>query len=360
MSMKAIHQLVAGFSRGDAISNEAVVMRGLFRSWGLASEIYCERRRILPELRGEARDLDDLKAVCGPSDLVFLHLSIGSLANEVFASLPGKKALLYHNITPPDYYSLVQPSTAADLARGRAQAAALAGSATVNLADSAFNAGEMAGWGYPPATVFPLMLDFGKLGGVPDRATMRRFADGKTNILFVGRCAPNKKIEDVISAFAYYQKGVESNSRLILAGSFAGTERYQRLLLAMIRDLKLNNVEFMGSIPQAQLNACYRSARVFLCMSEHEGFCIPLIESLVHRVPVLALSRAAVPETLGGSGVLFSEKHYETIAEMIGRLSRDEALRHAILIRQDGRLVSFKSRDLGQELRAHLEKVLRG
>ena len=254
----------------------------------------------------------------------------------------------------------MQPSTAVDLARGRAQAAALAGSATVNLADSAFNAGELAGWGYPPATVFPLMLDFGKLGGVPDRATMRRFADGKTNILFVGRCAPNKKIEDVISAFAYYQKGVESNSRLILAGSFAGTERYQRLLLAMIRDLKLNNVEFMGSIPQAQLNACYRSARVFLCMSEHEGFCIPLIESLVHRVPVLALSRAAVPETLGGSGVLFSEKHYETIAEMIGRLSRDEALRHAILIRQDGRLVSFKSRDLGQELRAHLEKVLRG
>ena len=164
----------------------------------------------------------------------------------------------------------------------------------------------------------------------------------------------NKKIEDVISAFAYFQKGVEPNSRLILAGSFAGTERYQRLLLAMIRDLKLENVEFMGSIPQNQLNACYCSARMFLCMSEHEGFCIPLIESLVHRVPVMALATAAVPETLGGAGILFQEKQFEAIAEMMGRVTRDEVFRSALLTRQDARLAAFKSRDLGQELRAHL------
>lgn len=358
--MAAIHQLVAGFSRGDAISNEAVVMRRLFQDWGYESRIYCERRRVLPELRGEAHDLDDLKSHCGQDDLVFLHLSIGSHANEIFAALPGKKALLYHNITPPDYFSLVQPATAASLARGRAQAASLAGVAAVNLADSAYNALELAGWGYPPSAVFPLMLDFEKLGGRPDRATLRRFSDGKVNILFVGRCAPNKKIEDVISAFAYFQKGVEPNSRLILAGSFAGTERYQRLLLAMIRDLKLENVEFMGSIPQNQLNACYGSARLFLCMSEHEGFCIPLIESLVHRVPVMARATAAVPETLGGAGVLFHDKQFEAIAEMMGRVARNEDFRTALLARQDARLAAFKSRDLGQELRAHLKPVVSG
>ena len=356
--MDAIHQLVAGFSRGDAISNEAMVMRRLFRGWGYESEIYCERRRILSELRGEARDLDDLKSLCKPGDVAFLHLSIGSRANEVFPALPGKKVLLYHNITPPDDFALVQPSTAADLARGRSQAAALAGSAAVNLADSAFNAGELAGWGYPPAAVFPLMLDFEKLGGTPDRATVRRFNDGRANILFVGRCAPNKKIEDVVTAFAYYQKGVNSNSRLILAGSFAGTERYQRLLLTMVRDLKLEHVVFMGSIPQSQLNACYRSAHVFLCMSEHEGFCIPLVESLVHRVPVLAFAAAAVPETLGGAGVLFHEKRYEAVAEMMGRLVQDELLRKAVLARQDERLAAFKARDLAGELREHLASLL--
>ncbi|MEI8120985.1 MAG: glycosyltransferase [bacterium] len=357
--MASIHQLVAGFSRGDAISNEAVVMRGLFRSWGYESEVFCEQRRILPELRSEARDLDDLKQVCREDDIVLLHLSIGSRANELFPVLPGKKALLYHNITPPAYFSLIQPSTAKDLALGRVQAANLAGSATVNLADSAFNAGELAGWGYPPVSVFPLLLDFGKLGVAPDRSVLRRFGDGKTNILFVGRCAPNKKIEDVITAFAHYQKGVDRHSRLILAGSFAGTERYQRLLLTQVRDLKLEDVVFTGSIRQAQMNACYRSAHVFLCMSEHEGFCIPLVESLVHRVPVLAFSAAAVPETLDGSGVLFHEKQYESVAEMMGQLARNRTLRDAVLTRQDARLATFKARDLGSELSNHL-KVFRG
>jgi glycosyltransferase involved in cell wall biosynthesis len=90
-------------------------------------------------------------------------------------------------------------------------------------------------------------------------------------------------------------------------------------------------------------------------MSEHEGFCIPLIESLVHRVPVLAFARAAVPETLGGSGVLFHEKNFEAVAEMMGRLSHDEALRQVILTRQDSRLATFKARDLAAELRAHLK-----
>jgi glycosyltransferase involved in cell wall biosynthesis len=355
--MTAIHQLVAGFSRGDAISNEALVMRGLFRSWGYDSELYCETRRILPELRTEARDLEVLRQVCKPDDIVFLHLSIGSRANDVFAALPGRKALLYHNITPPEYFSLIQPATAGDLERGRIQARSLAGCASVNLADSAFNAEELAGWGYPPAAVFPLMLDFEKLGGAPDRSVMRRFGDGKTNILFVGRCAPNKKIEDVITAFAYYQKGVEARSRLILAGSFAGTERYQRLLLTQVRDLKLNDVVFTGSIPQGQLNACYRSARVFLCMSEHEGFCIPLVESLVHRVPVLAFAAAAVPETLGGAGVLFTEKRFEAIAEMMSKLAKEASLRDAVLARQDARLAVFKARDLAGELRAHLKSL---
>jgi glycosyltransferase involved in cell wall biosynthesis len=356
--MAAIHQLVAGFSRGDAISNEAMVMREVFRRWGYESRIYCERRRILPELHVEASDLSELRARCGSEDVVLLHLSIGSPANELFGSLPARKALLYHNITPPDYFQLVQSATAADLARGRKQAAALAGVATVNLADSDYNARELAGWGYPPAAVFPLMLDFEKLGGASDRAVMRQFGDGKTNVLFVGRCAPNKKIEDVITAFAYYQKGVNSNSRLILAGSYAGTERYYRLLVSMARDLKLENVVFTGSIPQAQLNACYRSAHLFLCMSEHEGFCIPLVESLVNRVPVLAYSACAVPETLGGAGVLFHEKRFESVAEMMGRMVGDQVLRSALLAGQDQRVMQLKSRDLGSELQVHLAPVL--
>ena len=358
--MAAIHQLVAGFSRGDAISNEARVMRRLFQSWGFESGIFCERKRILPELRGESQDLEDLRAQCGAEDAVLLHLSIGSAANELFPVLPGRKAILYHNITPPEYFRLVQPSTALALARGREQAAGLAAVASVNLADSAYNAEELSRWGYADPKVLPLMLDFASLGGAPDRSTTRRFSDGKTNVLFVGRCAPNKRIDDVLLAFAHFQKAVEPNSRLILAGSFAGTERYYRLLVSMARDLKLDDVEFTGAIPQAELNACYRCAQVFLCMSEHEGFCIPLMEALVHHVPVLAYARGAVPETLGGAGVLFHEKQFADVAEMMGHLVWDESLRRNVLLRQDERLSAFKARRLDVEVREHLLPLVPG
>lgn len=356
--MPAIHQLVAGYSRGDAISNEAVVLRRLFREWGFDSHIYCERKRMLPELREDARDLDTLNASCAEDTVLLLHLSIGSRANDVFGAARGRKAILYHNITPPEYYRLVHASTAQALAQGRAQAARLAGIATVNLADSAYNAAELRAWGYADPRVFPLFLDFAKLDSASDRAVQHGYADGKVNVLFVGRCAPNKKLEDILAVFAFFQKAVDPESRLILAGSFAGTERYQRWLASMARDLQLQNVVFTGAVPQAELNACYRSAQVFLCLSEHEGFCIPLMEAMAHRVPVLAYAAAAVPETLDGAGVLFTEKAFEAVAEMMGHLVRDQALRARILQRQDQRLSAFKARRLDEELRRHLAPLI--
>jgi glycosyltransferase involved in cell wall biosynthesis len=352
--MPAIHQLVAGFNRGDAISNEAMAMRQVFRGWGYASDIWCETRRILPELRGDARELEGLADCCAPEDLVLLHLSIGSAVNTLFPALPGRKALLYHNITPADYFALIQPATANLLARGREQAKALAGVAAVNLADSRYNADELQALGYGPVAVLPLILNFETLKQAPDRRTLAKFDDGRRNVVFVGRCAPNKKLEDVISAFACYQKAVEPDSRLILAGSYAGTERYQRLLVGMARELRLTEVVFTGAIPQAELNACYRSAHVFLGMSEHEGFCIPLVEALFHKVPVLAYAAAAVPETLDGAGVLFQEKNYPSIAEMLGRLVEPGDFRQAVLDRQAARLRRFMGRDLAAELRQHL------
>ena len=356
--MPAIHQLVAGFSRGDAISNEALVMRKIFRSWGYESDIFCENRRILPELRGEAKDLVQHRAMIQPDDLTLLHLSIGSIVNQIFPELPGRKALLYHNITPSEYFTAVQPQIAASLARGRDEAKALAGKATVNLADSQFNADELSSWGYRNVEVLPLVLDLSRLREPPNRALLRKYDDGLMNVLFVGRCVPNKRIEDALAAFYYFQKYVEPRSRFIHAGSFAGTEQYHAILLTMIRDLQLENVELIGSVRQDELNACYHVSDVFLCMSEHEGFCIPLIESLVHDLPVVAYAAGAVPETLGGAGVLFHEKRFDLIAETMGRLQRDPVLRRAVVQAQRERLRRFETRNLEQELKAHLAPLL--
>ena len=356
--MAAIHQLVAGFANGDAISNESLVMRQIFRSWGFQSDIFCERKRVLPELRSQTRDIGECGSVFKTDDIALLHLSIGSDINDVLPRLSCRKAILYHNVTPSHYFDLINKQTAYTLDRGRRQVAALANAAEVNLADSRFNAGELEKLGYRNVRVLPLVLDLDKLKDAPDRRTLRVYDDGTKNIIFVGRCAPNKKIEDIITAFFYFHKFIEPDSRLIHVGSYAGTERYQNLLLTQARELELSDVRFTGNIPQSQLNAVYKCAHLFLSMSEHEGFCIPIIESMVHDIPVLAYDAAAVPETMDGSGVLFREKSYQAIAEMMGRLINDSQLRMSVLDKQRERLARYTSRDLASELKLMLAPLM--
>lgn len=356
--MKAIHQFVAGYSRGDAISNEAVVMRDVFRSCGHPSEIYSETRRILPELRKDALDTSQANSTIAPDDVCILHLSIGSAVNDIFLTVPGRKVILYHNITPADYLRGVQEEVSAMLAKGRQQAAELAGKADLHWADSAFNAAELEAWGASDVEVLPLVLDFNTLRTGIDRRQLQEFEDGKTNILFVGRCVPNKRIEDILYAFYYFQRHVEPDSRLILAGSYAGMESYQAYQITRIQDLELRDVVFTGSIPQTWLNACYKAADLFLCMSEHEGFCIPVLESMVMDVPVLAYAAAAVPDTMDGAGVLFHQKRFDLIAEMMGRLIRDPSLREAVLAGQRQRIERYESRDLRAELKEKLAPLL--
>jgi len=350
----AIHQFVAGFSNGDAISNESLVLRDCFRSWGLESEIFCETKRILPELRKDAHDI----STCSPgqSDVVLLHLSIGSPVNEVFRALSCRKVILYHNVTPPKYYRAINPQTADSLARGRDQVKTLAGVADINLADSRFNAKELEAFGYTDVHVLPLVLDLDKTVRSPDRRVLRQFKDGKTNILFVGRCVANKCIEDLITTIAVYKQAIDRNVRLIQVGSYAGSEPYHAFLLARCRELGLNHeVHLAGSVPQAKLNAYYKLSDVFLSMSAHEGFCIPVLEAMVHDLPVIAHGAAAVPETLDGAGVIFEEKNFELVAETIGRVVSDAALRAAIVQGQRERLDRYRNRDLGAELRRHLD-----
>lgn len=358
--MKAIHQFVAGFTPGDAISNNALALRSVFRSWGCASQIFCEMSHVSPLLLRETQDAARARRLIGKDDIVILHLSIGSDINDVFREIQCRKAILYHNITPPEYFRRIQERIASDLARGREQARALKDTASVVMAVSTFNADELKAMGYTRVNVLPLLLDFNLMHTAPDGRVLRRMQDGKVNILFVGRCVPNKKLEDDLCAFYYFQKFVEPRSRFIHVGSYTGLENYQLLLRSVACELELDNVFFAGSVSRAELNAYYQSAHVFLCLSEHEGFCIPLIESMLHNVPVLAYAAAAVPETLAGAGVLIKEKNWELIAEMMARLTRDLPLRNAVLGRQRSRLAGYKQQRLEQQLRQCLAPLLNG
>jgi glycosyltransferase involved in cell wall biosynthesis len=244
---------------------------------------------------------------------------------------------------------------AAVLDEGRRQVAALAGAAQINLAVSDYNAGELRALGYRDVRVLPLVTD-GRFGSGPvDPAMRTRLSDdGCFNVLFVGRVVPNKRHDKLLQVFHHFQHNVEPRSRLVIAGSSSGQEAYKSLLLGSVHTLELRRVLMTEFISAAELNACYATASAFVCMSEHEGFCAPLLEAMAWDVPVFADAQAAIPETLAGAGVLFHGADPATIAETIGQVARDPALRAAVLAKQRERLDAYRRRDVWAELQALL------
>lgn len=351
MSKRAIHQLLAGYSNGDAISNEARTLRTWFRRWGFESEIYCESSRILPELRKDSRDIGLLLSEVGPDDLVMLHLSIGSDVNDLFPKCPGVKIIRYHNVTPSEYFRALNEHLAGLLAKGRVQMAALKGVADLNLADSSYNASELTEVGYCDVQVLPLALELKRIQEKPNPEVLETFQDGKLNVLFVGRCVPNKRIEDLLYAFYYLQKYQTPDCRLIHVGSFAGTEAYLAMLESLKRELNLNHVSFVGSVPEADLCAYYQASDLFLCMSEHEGFGIPLLEAMQAGLPVMAYASSAVPETMDGAGFLFKDKIFDELAAWMMKIGKPGGLRSQVLRGQEDRIQRYERQNVEEKLR---------
>ncbi|MDF3127744.1 glycosyltransferase family 4 protein [Kiritimatiellaeota bacterium B1221] len=358
MATRAIHQLLAGYSNGDAISNEARTLRSWFQKWGFESEIYCEAARILPELRKVSRDVSTLLTDVDEGDVVMLHLSIGSDVNDILPQLKCKTVIRYHNVTPEGYFRALDEHLAGLLAKGRVQMKALAGVADLNLAVSSYNAGELSEAGYQDIQVLPLALELRRLDAKPNREVIEKYRDGKINVLFVGRCVPNKRLEDLLYAFYYLQKFQTPNCRLIHVGSFAGAEAYLAMLQSLKRELGLEHVNFVGSVPEADLCAYYQVADLFLCMSEHEGFGIPLLEAMQAELPVMAYASSAVPETMAGAGFLFKEKIFDELAAWIPRLAGEGVLREEILAGQRRRLEAYDAQDIEGRLRELLQPLI--
>ena len=352
--MPTLHQLSAGFRLGDAISNEAVAIRDLCAAHGLGSEIWVPAANAWEPDRHLTRDVEGLPAAVRPDDVALLHLSIGSRCNEIFPSLPCRRAILYHNVTPAFYFERLDPEKARVLEEGRRQVAALRDAADVVWAVSAFNASELRALGFREPKVFPLVFDASLGRGEPDPDFLRTLSDPPlANLLFVGRLVPNKRHDRLLQIFAAFQRYVRRDSRLVIVGGSGGMEPYKFLLLATARDLGLRNVLFAEFVDDAKLRACYASASALVCASDHEGFCAPLVEAMAWHVPVFANAAGAVPETLDGAGTLFSpDDPPELVAEAIGRVLGDPALRAAVVRRQDERLARFLARDPWPDLRS--------
>ncbi|MDD5556106.1 MAG: glycosyltransferase family 4 protein [bacterium] len=351
-----IDQLLPGIAIGDAISNHARQLQAIARGWGADSTIYCDLRHVHPEAEHLCADYRRLPPR-GPADVTVYHYSVGSALTPVFRGLAGRRVLVYHNITPHEFYEGIHDGKAAALRAGREELASLAGVPDLALGVSEFNRRELEARGFRRTGVLPLILDEEKLAGEPDRAVLRRYRGG-ANLLFVGRMAPNKRVEDLIRIFYCFRNTVNPRSRLILAGSLMGMDRYMSSLRALVTVLDLPDVVFLNHVTDAALHALYRTAGAFVCMSEHEGFCIPLLEAMHFRVPVIAYAAAAVPETLAGAGVLVREKDHAAIAELAGMVISDASLRRAVVERQLARLPDFSLPRVAARFRGQLAPLL--
>ena len=336
-----IVQFLPTLAFGDAVGNDTVALQRAMRELGYETEIYAEAvDQRLP--KGTASDLCGGMPEIADDDYIIYHMSTGSKLNYTLEQYKCRKLMIYHNITPPHFFDGYNAEAATNAQYGLDGLVHLADKIDYCMADSEFNKQELINAGFKcPIAVRPILIPFKDYETKPDEKVIKKYSDGWTNIIFVGRIAPNKKQQDIISAFCYYKKHVDPKSRLIFVGSYGGMEKYYNRLQKYVSALGVEDVIFTGHIKFPEILAFYRVADVFLCMSEHEGFCVPLVEAMYFEVPVIAYDCCAVPWTLGGSGVVVDSKDPAELALLINRVVSDSELKQKIIDGQKKRLEDF-------------------
>jgi L-malate glycosyltransferase len=352
----AVHQLLAALSYGDAIGNEALAIQKQLRAAGFDSDIFAER--VHPRMASLARPLWEYGAVSGRDTVCLFHFSIGSAAGRLAYHAPGRLVCIYHNITPARFFLGFHAHLAGLCHHGRRELEAFADRTALALGDSEFNRRELEAAGFRNTGVLPIVLDMTVYRRPPSPVVRRLYADGRTNLLFVGRVIPNKRIDDLVRVFAVYQRYIEPRSRLLVVGDHRGHERYYDRLQEMVRVFELDEVVFPGQVDEDDLMAYYSVADLFLCLSEHEGFCVPLVEAMGFGLPVIAYDAGAVSETLRGGGILLKEKAPAAVAELVHSVLSDEALRRAVVATQERAMAEVRSTDFGGILLGALQPVL--
>jgi glycosyltransferase involved in cell wall biosynthesis len=350
-----VHQVLATLGYGDAIGHEVLGIQNVLRGAGYASEIFVETAdRRLEHLTTDYREM---VGGVDPDDVLIHHFSIGSRASRTAYALPGRMILVYHNITPPEYFLGVHKDLVKLCFRGRRELTAYVSRCALALGDSAYNREELEQLGFARTGVLPVVPGFSHLDLPPNTMTAGRFDDGWTNVMFVGRVIPNKKFEDVIRAFHVYRTKHNPRSRLLLVGSYSGFEKYLAMLHGLVARLGTPDVHFLGHVANEELTALYDIADLFLCASEHEGFCVPIVESFYKRVPVLAFAATAVPATMDGGGVLYDTKDPFEVARVMAAILDAGELEDAVVASQDAALERLLAKDFGGTLRRFVDEV---
>lgn len=342
-----IHQFLPNLSFGDAVSNHALQLRDELVGRGVDSQIFA--KYVDPRIIEECKSFTD-EALRSLDALVYHH-SVGTDLVEHLLNHRGPKCLVYHNITPAEFFDEYRPDFAGVLRQGRKQLQRLTTEFELAFGVSAFNQRELRDVGFKSPGILPIKVDPAEWAFAADPRLMERMQDGRTNILFVGRIVPNKRQDNLVRAFAQYL-AFDPTARLTLAGTIEADDPYAVELQNDIYNRGLQSaVTLTGRLSPAELSALYRSAHLFWSMSEHEGFGVPLIEAMWHDIPVLAFASSGIPETLGPAAVMFDDKtNLRELAALAYLLTHDASLRQKVIAAQRQHRASY--------LPAHVSRVV--
>ena len=351
-----VNQWVPAAHKGDAIGDSSRRVRDLLRARGHQADVFA--MTIDDDLRGDVRSFDDPAAPRG--DITIFHFALPSPMTEAFAAVRGARVLQYHNITPAHFFAPYAPALFRLATLGRQELAGLARRVDLALGDSEFNRRELESLGFTRTGVMPIAVDLHRITDAPALPALEEVLDDElTNILFVGRIAPNKTIEDHIRLAEQYKRYVDAECRFIFVGRYDVVPRYYARVRALIDRYRMlpERFVFTGPVPDDDLATFYRMADAYVSLSEHEGFCVPLLEAMAADVPVLAYRSTAVTDTLGGAGVEFFPKDLEFASELLGSLVFDDDVRAQVLAGQRRRLLDFGDARTERELDRWLKEI---
>lgn len=355
--MTALHQFTPTLEPG-AVGAHTLEVKRLCDELGIPSTIFAGNTREVWAGKGQDHRDYGRSVPARPGDVLLYHVAIGSPVADFVAARPEPLVVDHHNITPASYFADWEPDVVHGIAWGRNQLAALAARTTLGLADSGFNRGELDQLGYGRTAVAPILLDTTQFERTVDEAALARLAGTGTAWLFVGRVAPHKCQHDLIKAFSAYRRVYDPTAVLRIVGA-SSSDRYVDALRGLVRALQLEDaVDLVGGVSDGELAAHYRAADVFVCLSEHEGFCVPLLEAMHHRLPIVAFASTAVPETLGAGGLCLPGKSPATVAAAVDRVTADAGLRASLVAAGTRRLADFDLSVTRQTWRQAIESVV--
>ena len=337
--MSTVHQFHPTLAPGDAMSNHVFALRRRIRGWGYESYAYAvEAKAGVADVRSYRRLFRDVK----PDDMLIVHFSMGHEVIDQLVKLNARKVLVYHNITPPEFFSGINPHAAAHARLGLRQLARLASSFELAIGVSEFNRRALVEAGYEETARVPILLDWTHFAEEPNDAVLARWRGLRSVILFVGRISPNKRQDDLVRMLAYYRRCIDPEATLVLVGAFRDQPQYHARVQALVERLGLGGaVLFAGAVDVPTLLAYYQTASVFVSLSEHEGFGVPLLEAMRFRLPVVAYDAAAVGETVGKAAVLLAERDLAEAAESCALVTERTQLREQFVAAGERRVADF-------------------